>query len=149
MRRVAITGLGLIAPNGNTVKESWNNTIGGVSGIGLIESFDASTFPVRIAGEIKNFDVTAYISAKDSKKMDSFIHYGLAAGIQAIDDSGLEISEKNAHRVGTIIGSGIGGLPGIEKGYGSFLEGGAKRISPFFVPRNIINMVAGHLSIKY
>ena len=149
MRRVAVTGLGLIAPNGNTAPKSWENTIAGVSGIGPIESFDASDFPVRIAGEISNFDVTDYISAKDSKKMDPFIHYGLAASIQAIDDSGVEINEENAHRFGTIIGSGIGGLPGIEKGYESFLNGGAKRISPFFVPRNIINMVAGHLSIKY
>ena len=149
MRRVVVTGLGLIAPNGNTAPKSWENTIAGVSGIGPIESFDASDFPVRIAGEISNFDVTDYISAKDSKKMDPFIHYGLAASIQAIDDSGVEINEENAHRFGTIIGSGIGGLPGIEKGYESFLNGGAKRISPFFVPRNIINMVAGHLSIKY
>ena len=149
MRRVVVTGLGLVAPNGNTAPKSWENTIAGISGIGPIESFDASGFPVRIAGEISDFDVTDYISAKDSKKMDPFIHYGLAASIQAIDDSGVEISEQNAHRFGTIIGSGIGGLPGIEKGYESFLNGGAKRISPFFVPRNIINMVAGHLSIKY
>ena len=149
MRRVVVTGLGLVAPNGNTAPISWENTIAGISGIGPIESFDASGFPVRIAGEISDFDVTDYISAKDSKKMDPFIHYGLAASIQAIDDSGVEISEQNAHRFGTIIGSGIGGLPGIEKGYESFLNGGAKRISPFFVPRNIINMVAGHLSIKY
>ena len=149
MRRVVVTGLGLVAPNGNTAPKSWENTIAGISGIGPIESFDASSFPVRIAGEISDFDVTDYISAKDSKKMDPFIHYGLAASIQAIDDSGVEISEQNAHRFGTIIGSGIGGLPGIEKGYESFLNGGAKKISPFFVPRNIINMVAGHLSIKY
>ena len=149
MRRVAVTGLGLIAPNGNSAPLSWNNTTEGVSGIGPIRSFDASNFPVRIAGEIKDFDVTDYISAKDSKKMDPFIHYGLAASIEAINDSGIDITEENAHRIGTIIGSGIGGLPGIEKGYESFLEGGPKRISPFFVPRNIINMVAGHLSIKY
>ena len=149
MRRVAVTGLGLVAPNGNTAPSSWKNTIAGVSGIGPIESFDASDFPVQIAGEISDFDVTDYISAKDSKKMDPFIHYGLAASIQAIDDAGVEINEENAHRFGTIIGSGIGGLPGIEKGYESFLNGGPKRISPFFVPRNIINMVAGHLSIKY
>tara|TARA_B100000676_G_scaffold231279_1_gene229980 strand:- start:781 stop:2019 length:1239 start_codon:yes stop_codon:yes gene_type:complete len=149
MRRVAVTGLGLVAPNGNTAPKSWENTKAGISGIGPIKSFDASDFPVRIAGEISDFDVTDYISAKDSKKMDPFIHYGLAASIQAIEDSGVEVSEQNAHRFGTIIGSGIGGLPGIEKGYESFLNGGAKRISPFFVPRNIINMVAGHLSIKY
>ena len=109
MRRVAVTGLGLIAPNGNSAPLSWNNTTEGVSGIGPIRSFDASNFPVRIAGEIKDFDVTDYISAKDSKKMDPFIHYGLAASIEAINDSGIDITEENAHRIGTIIGSGIGG----------------------------------------
>ncbi len=149
MRRVAVTGLGIVAPNGNTVPESWSNIVNGVSGIGLIRSFDASSFPVKIAGEIKNFDVTEFVSLKDSKKMDPFIHYGLAASIEAIEDSGIEIRDDNADRIGTIIGSGIGGLPGIEKGYESFLNGGSKKISPFFVPRNIINMVAGHLSIKF
>jgi 3-oxoacyl-[acyl-carrier-protein] synthase II len=140
----------LIAPNGNTPKDSWANIVEGVSGIGPINSFDASKFATRIAGEIKNFDVGDYdISIKDARKMDPFIHYGLAAAIQAINDSGIEITEDNGARIGTIIGSGIGGLPGIEKGYQSFLDGGPRRISPFFVPSNIINMVSGHLSIRY
>ncbi|MGR8921303.1 MAG: beta-ketoacyl-ACP synthase II, partial [Gammaproteobacteria bacterium] len=147
--RVVVTGLGLVAPNGNNVAASWENTRNGVSGIGPIESFDASEFPVRIAGEVTGFDVTQYVSKKDARKMDPFIHYGLAAAIEAIDDSGLEITDANAKRIGTIIGSGIGGLPGIEKGYQSYLDGGARRISPFFVPSNIINMVAGNLSIMY
>ncbi len=148
--RVVVTGLGLVAPNGSTVATSWANIKEGVSGIAPIESFDATGFATTIAGEIKNFDVADYdISRKDARKMDPFIHYGLAAAIQAIEDSGLEISEDNCKRIGTIIGSGIGGLPGIEKGYHSFLDGGPRRISPFFVPSNIINMVSGHLSIRY
>ena len=148
-QRVVVTGMGLIAPNGNTVESSWQNTVNGVSGIAPIVSFDASGFSARIAGEIKNFDITQFISAKEARKMDPFIHYGLAAAIQAIEDAGVVTTEANAKRIGTIIGSGIGGLPGIEKGYQSFLDGGARRISPFFVPSNIINMVAGNLSIKY
>ena len=148
-QRVVVTGMGLVAPNGNTVESSWQNTINGVSGIGPIMSFDASGFAARIAGEIKNFDITQFIPAKDARKMDPFIHYGLAASIQAIEDAGIVVTEANAKRIGTIIGSGIGGLPGIEKGYQSFLDGGPRRISPFFVPSNIINMVAGNLSIKY
>jgi 3-oxoacyl-[acyl-carrier-protein] synthase II len=140
----------LVAPNGSTVDKSWKNIKEGVSGIAPIESFDASGFATTIAGEIKDFDVADYdISAKDARKMDPFIHYGLAAAIQAIRDSGLEVSESNCKRIGTIIGSGIGGLPGIEKGYQSFVDGGPRRISPFFVPSNIINMVSGHLSIRY
>ncbi len=148
--RVVVTGLGLVAPNGSTVDKSWKNIKEGVSGIAPIESFDASGFSTTIAGEIKDFDVADYdISVKDARKMDPFIHYGLAAAIQAIEDSGLEVSESNCKRIGTIIGSGIGGLPGIEKGYQSFVDGGPRRISPFFVPSNIINMVSGHLSIRY
>ena len=148
-QRVVVTGMGLIAPNGNSVETSWQNILNGVSGIAPIASFDASGFAARIAGEIKNFDITQYIPAKEARKMDPFIHYGLAAAIQAIEDSGIVITAANAKRIGTIIGSGIGGLPGIEKGYQSFLDGGPRRISPFFVPSNIINMVAGNLSIKY
>jgi len=148
--RVVVTGLGLVAPNGNTAADSWANIVEGVSGIAPIESFDASKFATRIAGEIKNFDIGDYgVSIKDARKMDPFIHYGLAAAIQSINDSGIEVTESNAARIGTIIGSGIGGLPGIEKGYQSFLDGGPRRISPFFVPSNIINMVSGHLSIRY
>lgn len=147
--RVVVTGLGLVAPNGNTVPASWANTTNGVSGIGPITAFDASEFSVHIAGEIKDFDITEFVPKKDARKMDPFIHYGLAAAIEAIADAGIEVTEANAKRIGTIIGSGIGGLPGIEKGYQSFLDGGARRISPFFVPSNIINMVAGNLSIRY
>jgi len=146
---VVVTGLGLVAPNGNTVAESWQNTVNGVSGIGPITAFDAAEFPTRIAGEIKNFDIGKYLSPKEARKMDPFIHYGMAAAIQAIEDAGIEVTPANAKRIGTIIGSGIGGLPGIEKGYQSFLDGGPRRISPFFVPSNIINMVAGNLSIRY
>ena len=147
--RVVVTGLGLVAPNGNNVAASWKNTVAGVSGIGPITAFDASDFSVRIAGEISDFDITDYMTTKEARKMDPFIHYGMAAAIEAIEDSKLEIDDSNRKRVGTIIGSGIGGLPGIERGYQSFLDGGPRRISPFFVPSNIINMVAGNLSIRY
>lgn len=148
-RRVVITGLGIISPLGNDVAETWENIRNGKSGIGLISHFDTSAFSVRIGGSIKNFDPARYISPKDIKKMDPFIHYGMAAGSLAIEDSGLEINEKNAHRVGVAVGSGIGGLPGIEKGTQLYLEGGPRKLSPFFVPSNIINMISGNLSIKY
>ena len=148
-RRIVVTGLGLVCPIGNTVKDSWDNALAGKSGIAPIEAFDASEFSVRIGGPIKDFDVTNYISAKEARRMDPFIHYGLAASIQAMEDSGLEVTDANARRIGAAIGSGIGGLPGIEKGYQSFLDGGPRKVSPFFVPSNIINMVAGNLSIKY
>ena len=149
VHRVVVTGLGLIAPNGNTVAASWKNTVNGVSGIAPIVAFDASGFATQIAGEIKDFDITQFISRKEARRMDPFIHYGLAAAIEAINDAGIEVTDANANRIGAIIGSGIGGLPGIEKGYQSFLDGGPKKISPFFVPSNIINMVAGNLSIMY
>jgi 3-oxoacyl-[acyl-carrier-protein] synthase II len=148
-RRVVITGLGVISPVGNDVSEAWQNIKNGKSGIGLISHFDTSAFSVRIGGSIRNFDPAKYIPAKDIKKMDPFIHYGMAAGSQAIEDSGLEITEQNAHRVGVAIGSGIGGLPGIEKGTQLYLEGGPRKLSPFYVPSNIINMISGNLSIKY
>jgi 3-oxoacyl-[acyl-carrier-protein] synthase II len=148
-RRVVITGLGIISPLGNDVAETWENIRNGKSGIGLISHFDTSAFSVHIGGSIKNFDPARYISPKDIKKMDPFIHYGMAAGSQAIEDSGLEVNEKNAHRVGVAVGSGIGGLPGIEKGTQLYLEGGPRKLSPFFVPSNIINMISGNLSIKY
>ncbi len=147
-RRVVITGLGLITPVGNTVAESWANVVNGVSGIGLISYFDTTDFSVRIGGSIHNFDVEAYIPRKDVKKMDPFIHYGMAAGLQAFADAGLEVTEANADRVGVAIGSGIGGLPGIEKGTETILKDGPRRISPFFVPSNIINMISGNLSIR-
>jgi 3-oxoacyl-[acyl-carrier-protein] synthase II len=148
-RRVVITGLGVVAPNGNSTEESWRNTVAGKSGIRPITSFDISDFSTRFGGSIIDFDVTKYITAKEARKMDPFIHYGMAAAIQAMEDSGAEITDENRRRVGVLIGSGIGGLPGIEKGYQAFLDGGPRKISPFFVPSNIINMIAGNLSIKY
>ncbi|MEM7466044.1 MAG: beta-ketoacyl-ACP synthase II [Pseudomonadota bacterium] len=148
-RRTVVTGLGLVCPIGNTVKQSWDNAVAGNSGIALIEAFDTTGFSVQIGGPIKNFDVSEYISPKEARRMDPFIHYGLAASIQAMDDSGLEVTDSNARRIGAAIGSGIGGLPGIERGYQAFLDGGPRKVSPFFVPSSIINMVAGNLSIKY
>ncbi|KHF26131.1 beta-ketoacyl-ACP synthase II [Solemya velum gill symbiont] len=148
-RRVVITGLGLVTPVGNDVSTSWENIKAGVSGIRPIEHFDISEFSVRFGGTIVDFDITDYISKKDARKMDPFIHYGMAAGIQAIQDSGLEVTEENAERIGVAIGAGIGGIYTIENNYGAFLERGPRKISPFFVPAAIINMVSGNLSIKY
>jgi 3-oxoacyl-[acyl-carrier-protein] synthase II len=148
-RRVVVTGLGLISPVGLTVKESWANILAGKSGIVPITSFDASQFTTQFSGSIKDFDASQYIPAKDIKKMDPFIHYGVAAGKQAIEDAGLIVNEVNAHRIGVAIGSGMGGLPGIEKGYAAYLQGGPRKFSPFYVPSNIINMVSGNLSIMY
>ena len=148
-RRVVVTGLGMLTPVGNSVDETWNNIIAGKSGISLIDHFDTSDFSVRIAGSIRNLDLDNYIPKKDQKKMDSFIHYGLSAGIQAFRDSGLEVTEKNATRIGVAIGSGIGGLPGLEKGFKQLINGGPRKVSPFFIPSTIINMISGHLSIMY
>jgi 3-oxoacyl-[acyl-carrier-protein] synthase II len=148
-KRVVITGLGIISPVGLSVRESWDNILGGRSGIGPITHFDVSAFPVRFGGAIRDFDVTQYISPKESKKMDPFIHYGIAAACQAIADAGLEVTEQNAERIGVAIGSGIGGILGIEKGHKSFLDGGPRKVSPFFVPSSIINMISGNLSIMY
>lgn len=148
-RRVVVTGLGLISPVGNTVPEAWNNLIAGKSGIGPITRFDATNFASRIAGEVKGFDVAAYLSPKEARRMDVFIHYGMAAGIQAIRDSGLEVTEANADRIGVNIGSGIGGLPMIEDTHNDFLGGGPRKISPFFIPGTIINMISGNLSIMF
>ncbi|WP_455205253.1 beta-ketoacyl-ACP synthase II [Kaarinaea lacus] len=146
-RRVVITGLGTVSPVGLSVSESWQNIVAGKSGIAPIEHFDVSAFPTRFGGSVKNFNAADYISPKDIKKMDAFIHYGVAAGIQALDDSGLEITEENAPRAGVYIGSGIGGITGIEKGYAAYQRGGPRKVSPFFVPANIINMISGNLSI--
>ncbi len=146
-RRIVITGLGMLSPVGNTVEESWKNIVAGVSGVAPITAFDASEFPVRISASVKNFDPTDYIPKKDIKKMDPFIQFGIAAGIQALEDSGLEVTEENAERIGVAIGSGIGGLPGIERNRDLFVAGGPRKISPFFVPSSIINMVSGNLSI--
>ncbi|MDH5361406.1 MAG: beta-ketoacyl-ACP synthase II, partial [Gammaproteobacteria bacterium] len=148
-RRVVVTGLGMVSPVGLSVKESWESILAGKSGIAPITHFDVTDFPTRFGGSIKGFDVTNYMSKKDARKMDTFIHYGIAAAKEAIEDSGLEITEENAERIGVSIGSGIGGLPGIEVGHNAFLKGGPRKMSPFFVPSNIINMIAGNISIMY
>lgn len=148
-RRVVVTGLGLVSPVGNSVPEAWANIIAGKSGIGLITRFDASAISVHIAGEVKDFDVATYLSVKEARRMDTFIHYGMAAGIQAVRDSGIEVTDENADRIGVNIGSGIGGLPMIEETHNDFLAGGPRKISPFFIPSTIINMISGNLSIMY
>ena len=148
-RRVVVTGLGLVAPVGLDVKSAWDNILAGKSGIKPITHFDIAPFSTRFGGPIYGFDPSDYVSEKDAKKMDKFIHYGLAAGCQAIADSGLEINESNCRRIGVAIGSGIGGITGIENNYEVYREKGPRRISPFFVPANIVNMVAGNLSIKF
>ena len=148
-RRVVVTGVGIVSPVGSTVETAWTNILAGRSGIGPITTFDVSGFPVRIGGSVKDFQVEQYLNLKEAKKMDTFIHYGIGAAVQAIRDSGLVITEANAERIGIYIGSGIGGLPGIEEGHSAFLKGGPRRLTPFFVPRSIINMVSGNLSILY
>lgn len=148
-RRVVITGLGIVCPVGLGVKKSWENILNGQSGIASLSNIKTAGQSVTFGGSVKNFDITDYLNPKEAKKMDIFIHYGMAAGIQAIEDSGIEVGEKNAHRIGVAIGAGIGGLGTIEKTTDLFREKGAKRISPFFVPSSIINMISGNLSIKY
>ena len=148
-RRVVITGLGVISPVGNSARVAWENILAGKSGIAPITNFDASDFPVRFAGEIRDFEVSDYIPSKEARRMGTFIHYGIAAASQAIEDSGIEITDANAARAGVAIGSGIGGLQGIENAYQAYIDGGPRKISPFFVPGNIINMIAGNLSIMY
>lgn len=149
-KRVVITGLGAISPIGNTVEETWQNALKGVSGIDLITKFDTTNFSVKFAAEVKNFKVADYIPAKDARRMDVFIHYGMAASIQAIRDAGLENNENiNKQRVGVAVGSGIGGLPNIENTQTEYLKTGTKRISPFFIPGTIINMISGNISVMY
>lgn len=148
-RRVVITGLGMVGPVGLTVKESWSNILAGKSGIAPITHFDVSDFATRFGGSVRNFEAADYLPAKEAKKMDPFIHYGIAAGKQAVEDAGLEVTDENAARIGVVIGSGIGGLHGIEKGHDAYNSGGPRRISPFFVPSNIINMISGNFSIMY
>ena len=148
-RRVVVTGLGLISPNGNNVAQGWANVRDGVSGIGPVESFDTSGFSTTFAGVIKDFNVTDYMSVKDSRKADRFMHYGIAACTEAFEDAGLAVAESDAHRFGVIMGSGIGGLDTIETNYEKYKRAGARRISPFFVPGSIVNMISGHVSIKY
>lgn len=146
-RRVVVTGMGVISPLGNDLVSSWEGIVNGRSGLGPITSFDVSGFTTRIAGEIRDFDPTTFMSPKDVKKMDAFIHYGIAASLMAMDDSGLEVTEANAERIGALIGAGIGGILGIEEQTAKYLEGGPRKISPFYIPSTIINMLPGQLSI--
>jgi len=146
-RRVVVTGLGIVSPVGLDVPSAWENILAGKSGIRPITHMDIEPFSVRFGGPIYDFDITEYISRKDARKMNPFIHYGIAAAHQAIRDAGLEVTEENAHRIGVVVGSGIGGIGGIEESYAAYLKGGPRKISPFFVPANIINMVAGQISI--
>ena len=152
-RRVVVTGLGCVSPVGNTVAQSWANILAGKSGIDRMTKFDASSFNCKIAGEVKGFEIESYISAKEARTMDSFIHFGIAAASQAIADAGLPaldvLTDDLAIRIGCLIGSGIGGLPMIENTHAEFLQRGARRISPFFVPSTIVNMIAGHVAIRF
>lgn len=148
-RRVVVTGLGVISPVGNTVAEAWENLTAGKSGITRITKFDPTAFKSQIAGEVKNFDVTTYLPPKDARRMDTFIHFGMAAGIQALRDAGLDTPQADAERIGVNIGSGIGGLPLIEDTHNDYLAGGPRKISPFFIPGTISNMISGNLSIMF
>lgn len=148
-RRVVVTGLGLVTPVGNTVDSTWKALLSGKSGIAPITKFDASEFSTRFSGSVKDFEVEQYLTKKDARKMDLFIQYGMAAGIQAIQDSGLDMSKVNPSRVGTAIGAGMGGMWLIEQNHSALLSGGPRKISPFFIPSTIINMIAGHLSIMF
>jgi len=148
-RRVVVTGLGIVSPVGNDVPSAWTNLLAGRSGIGPISKFDAAAFACRIAGEVRDFDVGAYMPAKEARRMDTFIHFGIAASVQAIRDSGIEITDANRERIGCMVGSGIGGLPMIEDNHGELMGRGPRRISPFLIPGSIINMISGNLSILF
>jgi len=148
-RRVVITGLGIVSPVGNDIASAWDNIVNGRSGIDRITRFDPTDFNCHIAGEVKGFDASQFIPAKEVRQMDTFIHYGIAAGVQALQDSGLEITDTNAERIGVIVGSGIGGLPRIEETEAEYLQRGARRISPYFVPASLINLISGQLSIRF
>ena len=148
-RRVVVTGMGMVSPVGHTVEESWDNILAGKSGAALIETFDVSAYNTRFSASVRDFDISAYLAPKESRKMDVFVQYGMAAGMQAMVDSGLEITEENAPRVGCSIGSGIGGIGQIEKNAEIVKTSGPRKISPFFVPGSIINMISGNLSVKY
>ena len=148
-RRIVVTGLGCVTPLGLNVAETWQQALAGKSSAAPIETFDASELPVRFSCAVKDFAADSYFAAKDQKKMDTFVQYGIAAGVEAIEDAGLEIMESNAARIGAAIGSGIGGLAYIEKVHHAYLKGGARKVTPFFVPASIINMIAGNLSIRY
>ena len=146
-RRVVVTGMGMVSPVGNNVADSWKAVLAGQSGIGPLTSFDASDFASRIAGEVKDFDINTYISAKESRRMESFIHYGIAAGLDAISDAGLDDADIDPERIGVSVSAGIGGIGGIEKNRDIYLKHGLRKVSPFFVPSTIINMISGHISI--
>jgi 3-oxoacyl-[acyl-carrier-protein] synthase II len=146
-RRVVVTGLGAVSPIGNDVAQTWTNALNGVSGIARIAKFDASNLPTQIAGEVKGFDVSQYMTAKEARHFDTFIHFGIAASLQAFADSGLVVTDENAEQIGCIVSSGIGGLPLIEETHTDLVERGIKRVTPFFVPGSIINMISGQLSI--
>jgi len=148
-RRVVVTGMGIISPVGITIEEAWANLVAGTSGVARITRFDPAPFAAHMAGEVKGFDVEPYLNAKEARRMDVFIQYGMAAGIQAMRDAGLEVTEANAERIGVNIGSGIGGLPLIEETHALLAESGPRKISPFFIPGSIINMISGNLSILY
>jgi len=146
-RRVVVTGMGVVSPVGSGVEKAWSAICSGHSGIGPIERFDASAFSVRFGGEVRDFDVGGYLNSKEARKMDPFIHYGYAASMDAVRDAGLQVTEDNADRIGVSVGSGIGGIHSIENGHVSYLNGGPRKISPFFIPSAIINMISGNLSI--
>ena len=146
-RRVVITGLGIVSPVGNDIATAWDNIVNGRSGIGRITKFDPSAFNAHIAGEVKDFDVNTIIPVKEARTMDTFIHYGIAAGLQAWKDSGLDLAHTDPERVGVIVGSGIGGLQRIEETQTEYLQRGPRRISPFFVPASLINLISGQLTI--
>src|SRR5215468_11698508 len=150
-RRVVVTGLGVVSPVGSTVQSAWDAILRGESGIGPVTRFDVSNFPVRFGGSVRDFDVSQYISVKEARRMDEFMHYGVAAGVQAVSDSGIDFSKTDPALCGAVCGAGIGGLWTIETEYGEYLKAGKnpRKISPFFVPASIVNMIAGHLSIKY
>ncbi|MDC4167719.1 beta-ketoacyl-ACP synthase II [Photobacterium damselae] len=148
-RRVVVTGMGMLTPVGNTVEDSWKALLSGTSGISTIEHFDVTGFATQFAGMVKDFNCEDYMSKKDARKMDLFIQYGIAAGVQALKDSGIEVTDENAARIGVAIGSGIGGLGLIEAGHQALMEKGPRKISPFFVPSTIVNMIAGHMSIMF
>ncbi|HEX6003583.1 MAG TPA: beta-ketoacyl synthase N-terminal-like domain-containing protein, partial [Burkholderiales bacterium] len=148
-RRVVVTGLGIVSPVGIGIAQSWAHIVAGKSGISRITRFDPSAFSSQIAGEVRGFDVSEYLPAKEARRMDTFIHYGMAAGIEAIKDAGLEATPPDAERIGVYIGSGIGGLPLIEQTHIEYQKGGPRKITPFFVPGSIINMISGNLSIMF
>lgn len=148
-RRVVVTGLGVLSPLGLDTQSTWAGILAGKSGIGPVTTFDVSNFAVRFAGTVKGFDAAAIVGPKDAKKMDAFIHYGIAAAVEAMNDAGLQVTEENAERIGVAIGSGIGGLGTIEKNFEAYLNGGPRKLSPFLIPASIINMISGHVSIRY